>query len=86
MNSAYYTIIGMDVGDRKTQVCVMARAAGAPKVVMETAIPTTREGRECAEVAKGRGDAKTVNDIARILSLLKDAVCKHHSDCLRTIG
>ena len=44
MNNAYYTIIGMDVGDRKTQVCVMARAAGAPKVVMETAIPTTREG------------------------------------------
>ena len=44
MNNAYYTIIGMDVGDRKTQVCVMARAGGAPKVVMETAIPTTREG------------------------------------------
>ena len=44
MDKAYYTTIGMDVSDRKTQVCVMARAAGAPKVVMETAIPTTREG------------------------------------------
>ncbi len=44
MNNAYYTIIGMDVGDRKTQVCVMAGGGAAPKVVMETAIPTTREG------------------------------------------
>ena len=44
MNNAYYTIIGMDVGDRKTQVCVMARGGATPKVVMETTIPTTKEG------------------------------------------
>ena len=44
MNSEHYTTIGMDVSDRKTQVCVMSKAGGSPKVVMETSIPTTREG------------------------------------------
>ena len=42
--------------------------------------------KECADAARAQGDAKTVSDIARVLSLLKDAVRKHHSDCLRTIG
>ena len=40
----YYTTIGMDVSDRKTHVCVMARSGAAPKIVLETTIPTTREG------------------------------------------
>ena len=44
MDKAYYTIIGMDVSDRKIQVCVMAKAGATPKIVMETTIPTTREG------------------------------------------
>ena len=44
MNETYYTTIGMDVSDRKTQVCVMTKTGTTPKVVMETAIPTTKAG------------------------------------------
>ena len=44
MDRQYYTTIGMDVSDRKTQICVMAKAGATPKIVMETAIPTTKEG------------------------------------------
>ena len=44
MDNAHYITIGMDVSDRKTQVCVMAGDGKSPKIVMETAIPTTREG------------------------------------------
>ena len=44
MDKAYYTTIGMDVSDRKTQVCVMAKTGATPKIVMETTIPTTKDG------------------------------------------
>ena len=44
MDNANYTTIGMDVSDRKTQVCVMAKDGKSPKIVMETVIPTTKEG------------------------------------------
>ena len=44
MNYEHYTTIGMDVSDRKTQVCVMAKQGISPKIVMETTIPTTKEG------------------------------------------
>ena len=44
MDKTYYTTIGMDVSDRKTQICVMAKAGATPKVVMETTIPTTKDG------------------------------------------
>jgi len=44
MDNRYYTIIGMDVSDRKTQVCVMAREGGRTNIVTETAIPTTKDG------------------------------------------
>lgn len=44
MNDAYYTAIGIDVSDRKSQVCVMTKTQGSPKVVLETTIPTTKEG------------------------------------------
>lgn len=46
MDKAYYTTIGMDVSDRKTQICVMAkpRAGGSPQIVMETVIATTKDG------------------------------------------
>ena len=39
-----YTTIGMDVSDRKIQVCVMTKSGVNPKIVMETVIPTTKEG------------------------------------------
>ena len=39
-----YTTIGMDVSDRKIQVCVMTKSGVNPKIVMETTIPTTKEG------------------------------------------
>ena len=39
-----YTTIGMDVSDRKIQVCVMTKFGVNPKIVMETTIPTTKEG------------------------------------------
>ena len=44
MGVAYYTTIGMDVSDKKTQICVMAKTGTTPKVVMETTIPTTKNG------------------------------------------
>lgn len=44
MNTDNYTTIGMDVSDRKIQVCVMAKSGVNPRIVMETVIPTTREG------------------------------------------
>lgn len=46
----------------------------------------TGKVKPIAEAARKRGDAKAVNDIARVLALLKDATKKFHSDCLRTIG
>ena len=39
-----YTTIGMDVSDRKIQVCVMTKSGVNPKIVMETTITTTKEG------------------------------------------
>ena len=44
MSDAYYTAIGIDVSDMKSQVCVMTKTQGSPKVVLETTIPTTKEG------------------------------------------
>ena len=44
MNTDNYTTIGIDVSDRKIQVCVMAKSGTNPRTVMETVIPTTREG------------------------------------------
>ena len=38
-----YTTIGMDVSDRKIQVCVMTKSGVNPKIVKETTIPTTKE-------------------------------------------
>ena len=43
MMCEYYTTIGMDVSDRKIQICVMSKANGSPKIIMETVIPTTKE-------------------------------------------
>ena len=40
----YYTTIGIDVSDRKSQVCVMTRTGGSPRIVLEKTIPTTKEG------------------------------------------
>ncbi len=44
MSNTHYTAIGIDVSDRKSQVCVMSKGEGNPKVVLETAIPTSKEG------------------------------------------
>ena len=44
MSDTYYTAIGIDVSDRKSQICVMTRTSGSPRVVLETTIPTTKEG------------------------------------------
>ena len=44
MNGEYYTTIGMDVSDRTTKVCVMAKERGARSILEETMIPTTRDG------------------------------------------
>ena len=44
MNTEYYTTIGMDVSDRTTKVCVMAKERGARRVLEETTIPTTKDG------------------------------------------
>ena len=44
MNDGNYTTIGMDVSDRKIQVCVMTKSGINPKILMETTIPTTQEG------------------------------------------
>ena len=44
MDKEYYTTIGMDVSDRTTKVCVMAKQGINPKIVMETTIPTSKDG------------------------------------------
>ena len=44
MDSEYYTTIGMDVSDRTTKVCVMAKERGARRILEETTIPTTKDG------------------------------------------
>lgn len=44
MNDSYYTAIGIDVSDRKSQICVMSKINGNLKVVLETTIPTTKDG------------------------------------------
>ena len=44
MDGTHYATIGMDVSDRKAQVCVMAEDGKSPKIAMETVVPTTKEG------------------------------------------
>ena len=44
MDTEYYTTIGMDVSDRTTKVCVMAKERGARRIIEETTIPTTKDG------------------------------------------
>ena len=44
MDKTYYTTIGMDVSDRTTKVCVMAKERGARRIVEETTISTTKDG------------------------------------------
>ena len=44
MDNAYCTTIGMDVSDRTTKVCVMAKERGTRRILEETTIPTTRDG------------------------------------------
>ena len=44
MNTVYCTIIGADVSDRTTKICVMSKESGKPKIVRETTIPTTPDG------------------------------------------
>ena len=44
MNDEHYTTIGMDVSDRKTHVCVMAKTGATARIVMESTIPTTKDG------------------------------------------
>ena len=39
MDGTHYATIGMDVSDRKTQVCVMAKDGKSPKIAMETVVP-----------------------------------------------
>ena len=63
MNETYYTTIGMDVSDRKTQVCVMTKTGTTPKVVMETAIPM----HFCHDFDFGTGD--TTRDLAMVRPL-----------------
>ena len=43
MDSEYYTTIGMDVSDRTTKVCVMAKERGTRRILEETTIPMTRD-------------------------------------------
>jgi len=40
----YYTTIGIDVSDRTSKVCVMTRAGGERRIVVETTCPTTKDG------------------------------------------
>lgn len=40
----YYTAIGIDVGDRTSKICVMAKDGGSRRIVEETTVATTREG------------------------------------------
>ena len=44
MSGEHYATVGMDVSDRTTKVCVMAKEGRTPRAVMETAIPTAKEG------------------------------------------
>ena len=39
-----YTTIGIDVSDRKIQVCIMTKFGVNLKIVIDTTIPTTKEG------------------------------------------
>ena len=39
MDGTHYATIGMDVSDRKAQVCVMAEDGKSPKIAMETVRP-----------------------------------------------
>ena len=43
MITEYYTTIGMDVSDRKIQVCIMTKSGVNLRIVKETTIPTTKE-------------------------------------------
>ena len=44
MNSEHHATIGMDVSDRTTKVCIMAKERGARHVLEETTIPTAKDG------------------------------------------
>ena len=53
MNNEYYTTIGMDVSDRTTKVCVMAKERGRRRILEETTIPTTKDGLRAYLSVKG---------------------------------
>ena len=44
MSGEHHATVGMDVSDRTTKVCVMAKEGRTPRAVMETATPTAKEG------------------------------------------
>ena len=44
MSGEHHATVGMDVSDRTTKVCVMAKEGRTPRAVMETTIPTAKEG------------------------------------------
>ena len=50
MNETYYTTIGMDVSDRKTQVCVMTKTGTTPKVQFQER--KRRKGNDCNLIRK----------------------------------
>ncbi len=59
MNNAHHAAIGIDVGDRKSQICVMTKADGSPRVVLEKTIPTTKEGLSKFLATQDRASAVT---------------------------
>ena len=59
MNNAHHAAIGIDVGDRKSQICVMTKADGSPRVVLEKTIPTTKEGLSKFPATQDRASAVT---------------------------
>lgn len=50
----YYTAIGIDVGDRTSKICVMAKDGGSRRIIEETTVATTREGFSEYLAAKSR--------------------------------
>ena len=40
----YYTAIGIDVGDKTSKICVMAKSDGKRRIVLERTVETTKEG------------------------------------------
>ena len=73
----YYTAIGIDVSDKTSKICVMAKIAGERRIVEETTVATTKEAFSEYLATKDRKAAVTFETGAH---------CRWMAQLIRSMG